>query len=241
MHSLFSRSRTTSTPNRPETDASFDEFGRVTSRGSGKVPSASTSKKDKKSKDKSRKANGTPGETEVPEPTVPDGSFLSFNLDPQRYEPGEGPSPERRQLVDYGYLSYQRNVVLGLKEVARLVDVVGNELGNRGLTTPFIFSTLALDVSAVAVKRLIAAFLKTCTPHPYGEADRQWREEAKFAGPHELGMCLRWGLARVVRVVGGQEVRGLLSQESYVEWAEAEAGTHLIPGRQLTMLTSHQP
>lgn len=241
MHSLFSRSRTTSTPKRPETDTSFDEFGRVTSRGSGKVPSASTSKKDKKSRDKSRKSNGTPGETEVPEFTVPDGSFLSFNLDPQRYEPGEGPSPERRQLVDYGYLSHQRNVVLGLKEVARLVDVVGNELGSRGLTTPFIFSTLALDVSAVAVKRLITAFLKTCTPHSYGEADRQWREEARFAGPHELGMCLRWGLARVVRIVGGQEVRGLLSQDSYVEWAEAEAGASFIPRRQMIILMSHQP
>lgn len=225
MPSLFSRSRTNSTPKKPTSDVAFDEFGRVTSRSSVKVASPASSKKDKKSKDKSRsKGNGSPAEADPPEFAVPDGSFLPLNLDPQRYEPGEEPSQERRQLLDYGYLCYQRHVVLGLEEVAQLVDVVGNELGTRGLTTPFIFSSLALDISSSAVKRLIDAFLKTCTGRYSPEAERQWREEARLAGPHELGMCLRWGLARVVRIVGGQEVRGLLSYGNYIEWSQAEAG-----------------
>lgn len=227
MPSIFSRSRTTSTPKKSLSEPPFDEFGRITSRGSAKaIPTTpQSSKKDKKSKDKGRlRGNGSPTEAELPEFTVPDGSFLQLNLDPQRYEPGEEPAQERRQLHDYGYLSYQRHVVLGLEEVARLVDVVGNELGTRGLTTPFIFSSLALDVSANAVKRLINAFLNTCRGRITEEVERQWRDEARFASPHELGMFLRWGLARIVRIVGGQEVRGILSYESYVEWAEAETG-----------------
>lgn len=222
MPSLFSRSRTNSTPKKPSADAAYDEFGRITSRGS----SPATSKKDKKSKDKSRSKH-SPAEPESPEYAIPDGSFLPLNLNPQRYEPGEEPAQERRQLLDYGYLSYQRHVVLGLEDVARLVDVVGNELGTRGLTTPFIFSSLALDVSASAVKRLIDAFLKTCDARRAGDAYEVWREEARLAGPHELGMCLRWGLARIVRIVGGQEVRGLLSYEHYAEWCQAEAGASL--------------
>ncbi|KAJ3521131.1 hypothetical protein NM688_g9060 [Phlebia brevispora] len=225
---LFSRARTFSTPKQPAPDAQFDEFGRITSKGSSKsLKAASTSnKKDKKAKDKSKgKNNGSPATPEPPEYAIPDGSFLPLNLDPQRYEPGDEPSQERRQLQDYGYLSYKRNVVLGLDEVARLVDVVGNELGTRGLTTPFIFSSLALDVSAPAIRRLINAFLRTCGGLRQDEAERMWRDEVKFAGPHELGMCLRWGLARVVRIVGGQEVHGLLSYESYLEWSSVEAST----------------
>ncbi len=224
MPSIFSRSRLNSTPKRSATEPSLDEFGRVSSRGSAQ--GTLSTKKDKKSKGKSK--NGAALDLEPQEPAVPDGSFLQTNLDPQRYEPGEEPSQERRQLHDYGYLSYQRHVVLGPEEVARLVDVVGNELGTRGLTTPFIFSSLALDVSANAVKRLINVFLNTCrSGRPTEAVERQWRDEVRFAGPQELGMFLRWGLGRVVRIVGGQEVRGLLSYDMYVGWAEHEAGASL--------------
>ncbi|KAI0698013.1 hypothetical protein BC835DRAFT_1269557 [Cytidiella melzeri] len=233
MPSIFSRSRLNSTPKRSTSEPPSDEFGRVDSRGSVNAALASSlpTKKDKKSKGKS-KGNGATHEPEPQEPAVPDGSFLQLNLDPlyHRYEPGEEPAQERRQLHDYGYMSYQRHIVLGPEEVARLVDVVGNELGTRGLTTPFIFSSLALDVSANAVKRLINAFLDTCRGgRPTEAVERQWREEVQFAGPQELGMFLRWGLGRVVRIVGGQEVRGLLSYEAYVDWAESEAACNYPP------------
>ncbi|KAF8143610.1 hypothetical protein K438DRAFT_1875715 [Mycena galopus ATCC 62051] len=49
-------------------------------------------------------------------------------------------------------------------------------------------------------------------------------EEARFAGAHELGMALRWGLSRVVRVEGGREVRGLLSWAWYERWRAEESG-----------------
>lgn len=227
MPSLFSRSRTTSTPKKSPLEGLPDEFGRVDSRGSSRaltpVPQGSARRDRKKDKERARKLDEDAGQDEDPEYAIPDGSFLSLSLDPPPFVTSDGALPDPHPLVDYGYLSYGRHVILGLEQAARLVDVVGNELGTRGLTTPFIFSTLALDVSSAAVKRLIQAFLKTCTK-PSAEADRQWREEAQFAGPHELGMCLRWGLARVVRIVRGQGVRGLLSYDTYAQWRDEEAG-----------------
>ncbi|KAI0776988.1 hypothetical protein BD413DRAFT_234537 [Trametes elegans] len=235
MPSLFSRARTTSTPTKKSAfDLSAqDEFGRISSRGSARhavqqhlVTAKKAGKRDGKSTPKGRSAVA---EDEQQDYGPPDGTFLPLRLDKPRYESSDEPrQQEPPPPHDYGYLSYGRHVILGLDEVARLVDVVGEELGTRGLTTPFIFSTLALDVSAPAVKRLIHTFLNTCAKHSV-EADRQWREEARLAGPHELGMTLRWGLARLVRWVGGHQVRGLVSYDAYSEWRDSEAALN-YPG-----------
>jgi len=123
---------------------------------------------------------------------------------------------------EYGHLSYHHHVVLSLDEVNRLVRTVTEELGTRGLTTPFLFSSLAIDTNSARVRRLIQAFLCTCVSFPAPDAEYTWREEARFAEPPELAMCLRWGLARVMRVSGGNAVRGLISWDMYVEWSEAE-------------------
>jgi len=221
MPSIFSRARTTSTPGKKHhsgyTDTSFDEFGRVNSRGSARdVGGRSTPTTPAKQKQRTRTLS-TP-ETD-PIAHIPDGSFLPLNLT------SKAPDNERQEQ-DYGYLSYQCHVVLGLDEIARLVDVVASELGTRALTTPFIFSSLALDISANSVKRLIRAFLDTCTGG--ADAELRWREEARLTGPHELGMCIRWGLARVVRVSGGQAVRGLIGWDHYTEFRDSEAGGYLF-------------
>jgi len=66
---------------------------------------------------------------------------------------------------------------------------------------------------------------------PATDAEHTWHEEA-LAAPAELAMCLRWGLARVLRVSGGNAtVRGLLSWDMYVEWSEAELRKRLSPPR----------
>lgn len=233
MPSLFSRSRTNSTPNKKNLDensglGALDEFGRVSSRlsnrgGTTGSPSSVKNKKDQKRtktlpfiQDESRQVQDSP---------FPDGAFLPLNLEKPRNESGATESPKEH---DYGYLSYERHVVLSLEQVERLVEVVSEELDTRGgLTTPFIFSTTALDISLSAIKRLIRSFLNTCEPfsgQKAQEAEAKWREEARFAGPHELGMCLRWGLARVIRSIGGQDVRGLVSWEQYIEFRDSEAG-----------------
>ncbi|KAF5343677.1 hypothetical protein D9758_014682 [Tetrapyrgos nigripes] len=87
------------------------------------------------------------------------------------------------------------------------------------------------------------------------EADKKWREEARFAGMHELGMCLRWGLARVVRIQTyssgepttpspgeggnlGTELRGLIPWEHYTHWRDQEAALGYPPTHFATFLTS---
>ncbi|KAF8885202.1 hypothetical protein BD779DRAFT_1534609 [Infundibulicybe gibba] len=229
MPSLFSRSRTNSTPKKQPSftlaadgggssnnNGGLDEFGRVSSRISNR---AFTSKDKKKAKEQNGERTATPDRGA--ESPLPDGTFLPLSF--------ERPRSASTEHNDYGYLSYERHVVLGLEQIFRLVDVLVDELGTRGgITTPFIFSTTALDVSAIAIKRLIRAFLETCFD-PSRESEHRWREEARFAGPHELGMCLRWGLARAVRSVGGQEVRGLIAWDHYLEFRDSEHGITQLP------------
>ncbi|EGN97329.1 hypothetical protein SERLA73DRAFT_169698 [Serpula lacrymans var. lacrymans S7.3] len=219
----------------------YDEFGRVNSRasaGGGASPGginlnlaalsfSPAAKKDKAERERAKlvrpRTASSPRERGEPDPLdvlaqIPDGSFLTLNLDP----PPPTSEPPFAPSHDYGYLSYERHIVLGLDHLSRLVDVVASELGTRCLTTPFIFSTLALDISSAAIQRLIKAFVDTCRFPENKEVEWRWREEARFAGPHELGMCLRWGLARVVRVEGGQAVRGLIAWDHYIYFRDTE-------------------
>lgn len=232
MSSLFSRTRTKSTSQKNLTypaagngSGYADEFGRPPSRG---ILSGTPSKKDRK-KDHKGSKNPSAIEEELITEIFPDGAFLPLHLErPKPINPNAPAVVAPVKQHDYGYLSYERDVVLGLEQLERLVEVVSEELETRGgITTPFIFSNTALDISSSAIKRLIRAFLNTCDAHGEfraQEAENKWREEARFAGPHELGMCLRWGLARVIRSVGGQDVRGLVSWEHYVDFRETEAG-----------------
>jgi hypothetical protein len=227
MPSLFSRSRTQSSPFNnpslavnPHDAAPIDEFGRVHSRSSHSPTSNKKERNRKKDRDQDKTRSRTPGgDYELPT-LIPEGSFLPLNLERPRDESGD----ERPKEHDYGHLSHQRHVVLGLEQAERLVEVVAEELNTRGLTTPFIFSSLALNISTSAIKRLIQTFLHTCENPGSRDAERSWLEEARFANPPELGMFLRWGLARLVRYSGGEDVRGLLLWDQYNSFCETEAG-----------------
>ncbi|KAJ7016606.1 hypothetical protein C8F04DRAFT_1019007 [Mycena alexandri] len=150
---------------------------------------------------------------------------------------GLGPPPAPRPA--YGLLSPARDAVLGLPDVARLVARVCAELERTGVATPFVFSALALDVRRGGVVRLVNAFLASCREGGNSAlGEERWAEEARFAGAHELGMCLRWGLSRVVRVEGGREVRGLLSWAWYERWRTEEAANAYPPTAYSTLLAS---
>jgi len=97
-----------------------------------------------------------------------------------------------------GCLLYLHHVVLGLDEVDCLFHTATLEPGTCGLTTPFLFSSLALDINSSGVCCLIQAFLRTCVSFPAPDAERTWHEETHFAAPAEPAMCLRWGLAQVL-------------------------------------------
>ena len=56
-------------------------------------------------------------------------------------------------------ISYHHHVVLGLQEFDRLDR--HEELGTRGLTIPFLFSSLALYITSSGFRRLIEVFVRT--------------------------------------------------------------------------------
>ncbi|KAF8577497.1 hypothetical protein K439DRAFT_1364585 [Ramaria rubella] len=237
MPSIFARSRTGSTPKSsskhtnnaavpavPPKDLP-DEFGRVTSRGSTINSPLSKREKKKEAKAAARQRTQSSPHEPIEAPSIPDGSFLPFSWPPE-----DIPEEPRQKLQTYGYMSYQCEVVLGLEEVTRLVEVVSSELSQRGLTTPLLFSSKAIDISPSRIKRLIDTFLRTCSNfRPGSSTDLKWREEAQFSGPHELAMMLRWGLARIVRIFQGHDARGILSWESYLRWREDEASALYPP------------
>ncbi|KAH6903885.1 hypothetical protein BKA70DRAFT_1387504 [Coprinopsis sp. MPI-PUGE-AT-0042] len=227
MPSLFSRARTFSTPKKSAAPTSdLDEFGRVA------TPAAHSAQRQRLRPKRTRRREGNHGLRQN-HPNVPGPRPTS-----QHY-------PLRRNMIT-GYLSYERHVVLGLDELERLLDVVADELETRGgITTPFVFSNTALDISPSGIKRLIHSFLNTCVARNQQEAqvaDLKWREEARFVGPHELGMTLRWALARVIRSVGGQDVRGIISYDQYVDFRDSEAANNYPANHfQTTFLPSLPP
>ncbi|KAK0479319.1 hypothetical protein IW261DRAFT_1480216, partial [Armillaria novae-zelandiae] len=137
-------------------------------------------------------------------PLPPPDGFLPFTLERAR----------NGTEIDYGYLVYEQHVLLGLEQVAQLVDVVSEELGTRGgITTPF---------------HLIRAFIGACAD-PGSPKQHRFSEEARFAGTHELGMLLRWGLGRLVRIADGQEERGLISCDHYTDFRDSELAADFPP------------
>lgn len=66
-------------------------------------------------------------------PLLPDGIFLSTSLTaPGQPQDDFHDHHGSESQQEYGYLHWQNHVILGLDEVVRLVDVVAEELGQRG-------------------------------------------------------------------------------------------------------------
>ncbi|KAG8686107.1 hypothetical protein FRC08_012743, partial [Ceratobasidium sp. 394] len=246
MHSLFSRARTTSqTARTPPGQAVSDEFGRVSAAHKSEtlppLPRKDKDKKEKKDKSQRQRTISIPKDnrpsflrSSSPEPELPTqsqlpplqvGGFLP------RYIPSAPTSTERDDPArqPYGYLHTEKDVILSLEDVQRLLQVLGEELTLRGLSTPLLFSTQALDVSAPRVRNLIRAFLGTCSDPISRAGDARFREEARFAGPHEVAMTIRWGLARIVRMVNGTETHGFMDFDVYRAWRTSEESQRFPP------------
>lgn len=229
MVSLFGRSRTssknTSTLPAGPSKSSYDEFGRGQQPAGGEGGGGqwlSAPDEGKAGGGGSRKRTlSAPGPPHLLSaygdlPPVPQHqeAFVPLHIPPKK-----DPDPQERE---YGYLSAENEVILSLEDVHRLVRVVGDEILSRALTTPLLFSSQALDVSGNRVRSLVRSFLGSCHRPSAPTGDAKWREDAMLAGPHELGMVLRWGLARLMRVVNGVYVRGMLEWDVYVQWKSDE-------------------
>ncbi|KAJ7196677.1 hypothetical protein GGX14DRAFT_526692 [Mycena pura] len=232
MPSLFSRARTASTPSKakppliiqpsalPASGArdtalslGFDEFGAAVDPGYGAVGFLPT--------------------TLPQDPQVPFASTShSFSSPTPSTPASNGSGSVNTPRPAYGLLSPARDTVLGLTDAARLTGTICGALERTNIATPFMFSALALDARRAGVVRLAQAFLATCADTgkaAAARAEERWMEEARFAGAHELALCLRWGLSRVVRVEGGRELRGLLSWAWYERWRAEEAANNYPP------------
>ena len=149
MSKLFTRSSSKTVPTLGHADSDTDEFGRTPSRG---FISSSGTKKDKAHKqlDKATRQRtvsnpnfsnsftsdrpGTPRDIL----DAQDG-FLATNLDPPLPATDEWgqPRPNAGEIQqEYGYLCWEKHVILGIDEVTRLVDVVAEELRLRGKYLP---------------------------------------------------------------------------------------------------------
>lgn len=218
MPSLFSRQRTTSTPTAspPQfTLQNADEFGRVPPQTPRKdTKYATTSAKGKKDRQEEDLENY---EASL---RLDDGGFYPFtSLPPILSISGNNAVVDD---IPYGHLAHKREVVLSIFQASLLVDDIAHELSQRGLQIPFLFSSQAIDLNPGAVKRLIDSFLTTCLS---GGSREKWIDDKKFAGVHELGMVMRWGLARIMR---RGERRGMLDFETYLRWRDDEEGSSIL-------------
>ena len=85
-----------------------------------------------------------------------------------------------------GHLSYLHHLVLVLDEIDCLVHTVTEELGTRGLTTPFLSSSHALNVNSSRVRRVIQAFLRTCVSFPAPDASAHGMMRPGLLRPYNL-------------------------------------------------------
>ena len=146
MPSIFTRARTTSSKNlksstspldvhqrvgSPFGNVSTSEFGvvRVNSRGPPPLPA-----KDKRSQTFSSRRATNASVTDLGEEAEVEDGFLPTSLNVSDEPP---PTPDR----EYGYLAHESQVVLAIEEVERLVEVVAEELVQRG-SSSFISSSL---------------------------------------------------------------------------------------------------
>ena len=102
----------------------------------------------------------------------------------------------REHEPDYGYLSYQHHIVLNLEEVNHLVRTVTEELGTCELT-PFLFSSLTINIISAHVCHLIQAFLHTCVLYPAPDMEYTWCKEylltvEEMIKSSHLFLCILW-------------------------------------------------
>lgn len=179
MSKLFSRTRSAATVGKnggiggggnsssaAGTFSDTDDFGRVRSMAfkRGKTDSALERSRQRTLSNPNLLNNGTNSyygerpETPKDLPMLPDGLFLPTSLTASGSISGEHHQEVHDELGhEYGYLASESHVILGLDEVVRLVDVVAEELGQRGQSSLTLSSRLA-NVILYQASQLLYSF-----------------------------------------------------------------------------------
>lgn len=136
MPSIFTRARTTSSKNSKPPTSPLDvqqrvgsPFGNVSTSEFGvvRIPSRAppVPAKDKRARTFSSRRATNASVTDLGEEAEVEDGFLPTSLNVS----GGTPAPDR----EYGYLAHESQVVLAIEEVERLVDIVAQEIVQRGL------------------------------------------------------------------------------------------------------------
>lgn len=151
MPSIFARARTTSTKNLPRLPLppssdglplGIDEFGRVSSRGAPPATPTKGGATTKGQQQQRRPHAATTGDRRRATGGAAAGAFPDVDEEDggAPREDGFLPTslvPPEAQETQYGYLAHEAHVVLGVEEVTRLVEVVSEEIGARGMWSLF--------------------------------------------------------------------------------------------------------
>ncbi|GAA5846946.1 hypothetical protein JCM3766R1_004024 [Sporobolomyces carnicolor] len=123
---------------------------------------------------------------------------------------GEGSTPPQEMQLLYGYAPLGTQLELGVSTVEDIVKKCAVQIRQRGLDTPLIMSSRALDLTMESVCSLIRAYL---------EDPKSWETDLEFAAPLAIGAFMKWALARLVN---NQNGRGFVSWDAYREFKTAE-------------------
>ncbi|KAH8920615.1 hypothetical protein BT69DRAFT_396164 [Atractiella rhizophila] len=120
-----------------------------------------------------------------------------------------GLEDEELQLM-FGYWPIEAERELDLVKVEDIIRKCGQQIKSRGLDTPLIFSTRALDISVDANCSLIRAYLQDPSA---------WYRDIQFSSPLSLASMIKWSLGRIYNPTGGH---GFLAWDMYERWRIGE-------------------
>ncbi|KAN0059985.1 hypothetical protein ACQY0O_007958 [Thecaphora frezii] len=160
--------------------------------------------------------------------------------------PGDGRKPN--DTYTYGYTPQSTEVQLDPARVLPLLEVCGDQIRRRGLDSPLIFSSMALDLNPDNTASLIRAY-QSSGPYTHRQAlSAAFQEEVQYANSHDLAAVIKWAFARMGRVLAvpvpssiptkkGEvreemvyiQQRGFLDLDHYNVWRESERRSRYSP------------
>ncbi|GAA5992010.1 hypothetical protein JCM10908_000695 [Rhodotorula pacifica] len=210
--SVFKRRKSTSklrngTDSTPRLPSSFDKHSNLAApRRVASGPAASASQPDPL-------APGSPVHIDdFGRPVLQRPAFVA-ERDEERHP--NGAQQAELQLL-YGYGPIGTTVELGIVKVEKIASACAQEIRTRGLDTPLVLSTLALDLTVDNVNSLCRAYL----------ADPTSLSDLHLAEPISISAFLKWALARLVNDEGG---RGFVSWDAYRSFRAAERDGSYAP------------
>ncbi|GAA5962875.1 hypothetical protein JCM21900_005642 [Sporobolomyces salmonicolor] len=117
----------------------------------------------------------------------------------------------------YGYAPLSTTLELGVAKVEDIISKCAVQIRQRGLDTPLIMSSMALDITVDGVCSLIRSYLADV---------RTWEYDLQLAAPLSVGAMMKWALGRLINDRGG---RGFVSWDSYNDFKAAEKATGYRP------------